>query len=157
MHDLLEDTMRTETTLLLTLALLAAGCGDKGDDTGTAGDGGAMDGGAAGDGGSATTGTWADVEADLSGSCAFSGCHATGDQFPDLSAGNAYDSIVDVESQQAPGEILVIPGDADGSYLVRKVEGAKGITGNPMPQGSDTWDADSVATLRAWIDAGANP
>ena len=45
--------------------------------------------------------------------------------------------------------------DADASYLVAKCEGAEGIEGEPMPKGYDAWEADKIAMLRAWIDAGA--
>lgn len=138
---------------------LALGCGDK-DDTGAdTGGGGTEDGGGTGDGGGSEDGgaaevSWSTVEADLANSCAFSSCHG-GHQWPDLSQGSSYASLVKVNSQQAPDQVLVVPGDADASYIVAKVEGQAGIEGDPMPSGTDMWEADKVARLRAWIDAGA--
>src|SRR5262245_64445845 len=34
-----------------------------------------------------------------------------------------------------PGLLIVKPGDPDASYLVRKIEGTRGISGLQMPQG----------------------
>lgn len=141
-------------TVLLLLPLALA-CGDE-DDSGGTGDGGGADGGTAdgggGDGGAGAS--WAEVESALDMSCAFSSCHGGG-QFPDLRAGESHAAVVGVASEAVPTEILVVPGDADASYLVAKIEGAAGIEGEPMPEGLDAWDADKIALVRAWIDAGA--
>ena len=138
----------TPSLLLLPLALA---CGDKDGDSGSA-DRGGTDGGGA-DGG-ALDSSWPAVETALGQSCAFSSCHG-GNEFPDLTEGNAWASIVNVESRGQPGSILVVPGDADASYLVAKCEGAPGIEGEPMPKGYDAWEAERIAQLRAWIGAGA--
>ncbi|HMV69817.1 MAG TPA: hypothetical protein PKA64_23455, partial [Myxococcota bacterium] len=63
-----------------------------------------------------------------------------------------YDRLVDVES--STGVPYVVPGDADGSYLVQKLEGADGITGDPMPVGGSLDPAD-LQVVRDWIEAGA--
>ncbi len=146
------ETARSFFSLaLFSVVLLAApGCGDKDGDTGDGhADSGHSDGGA-----ETASAAWVDTEVALARSCGFGSCHA-GYQAPDLTEGNSYDAIVGVEAHDAEGQILVVPGDADASYMVAKVEGAAGIEGAAMPKGSDQWTPEEIANLRAWIDAGA--
>lgn len=90
-------------------------------------------------------------------SCTFSTCHAASSPAAglDLTAGASHAALVGVASADADGETLVIPGDADGSYLVRKLAAASGIVGDEMPPQSGGLDADRLARVRAWIDGGA--
>jgi hypothetical protein len=92
-------------------------------------------------------------------SCAFSSCHGSsggGAADLDLSEGAAWAEVVGVASSEAPDETLVVPGDASASYLVRKcTPGASGIVGDPMPDGGEGLDAERLALLVTWIDAGA--
>lgn len=49
----------------------------------------------------------------------------------------------------------VVPGDADGSYLIHKLEGGPAICGKRMPgTGIPLQDGD-IERIRDWIDAGA--
>jgi hypothetical protein len=83
-------------------------------------------------------------------------CHTGATSAPlVLTAGQEYDAIVNVESVDAPGQILVVPGDADSSYLVAKIEGSVGITGSQMPPPFGGLSADQIQLVRDWIDAGA--
>jgi uncharacterized protein (TIGR03118 family) len=72
-----------------------------------------------------------------------------------LGAGSSYASLVNVASLEQPTLMRVKPGDPDNSYLVRKLEGAAGITGSRMPLGGPFLDAVTIARVRAWIAAGA--
>jgi len=92
-------------------------------------------------------------------SCTFSSCHsdtaAQGDLV--LTSGNAYDNLVNVAAanKAAPGEIRVIPGDPDGSYLVHRVE-LTGNTGAMPPNITEPLGPDcQIKALREWIAAGA--
>lgn len=127
------------------LALLFAGCtGAPADDTGTA-----------------LAPTLTNVQAEIfTPSCAFSTCHGSsggGASDLDLSDGNAHGELVGVAAVDAVGETLVVAGDAAASYLVKKcTPGATGLTGEPMPDGSEGLDEERLALLTAWIDAGAD-
>lgn len=59
-----------------------------------------------------------------------------------------------MESAGSPGNTLVIPGDPDNSYLVRKLEGGPDIAGDQMPPGG-ALDAERLQLVRDWIEAGA--
>ena len=85
-------------------------------------------------------------------SCAASGCHRAG-VWPRLSAGQAYENIVDVESTQ--GLPLVYPGLPDSSYLYLKLLPDAEISGQRMPPGGPYLDAASLEIVRAWIERGA--
>lgn len=88
-------------------------------------------------------------------SCSFSTCHASpGASGLVLEDGGSHGSLVDVESADNPGAVLVIPGDAEGSYLVAKLRGDPGIVGASMPQNGDI-DPTMVELVVDWIDAGA--
>ena len=100
--------------------------------------------------------TLSDVQADVfDASCAFSTCHAApGASGLVLEPGAAHAALVDAPSADAPGEILVVPGDSAASYLVAKLRGDAGITGAPMPDGVPL-DAERIQLVVDWIDAGA--
>jgi hypothetical protein len=89
--------------------------------------------------------------------CALSGCHSAGDagNGMTLPAGGEYDAIVNVESTFSPSNTLVLPGDADHSYLVMKLQGSPGITGGPMPPPFGNLDPALIEMVRSWIDDGA--
>lgn len=97
-----------------------------------------------------------DVQPILQASC---DCHV--DAAPaDLSFTDAYASLVDVPSTQAPGLDRVEPGAPDDSYLWHKLSGthvAAGGSGDPMPAPAGGLDAGSLATIEAWISGGAEP
>jgi mono/diheme cytochrome c family protein len=101
-----------------------------------------------------------DVQPIFTANCAFSGCHAgnTPALGQNLSAGQAYGSIVNVPSQEAPDLFRVHPSFPDSSYLVHKIQGTQGSVGGSggrMPLGGAALSADDIATIRAWISAGA--
>lgn len=81
------------------------------------------------------------------------GCHsrAAAQGGLDLSRGAA--SMVDVAALQAPGQVLVSPGDPDASYLLAKLEATPPV-GAQMPIGS-ALSAGEIGQIRAWIEAGA--
>lgn len=88
-------------------------------------------------------------------SCGFSSCHGSGTGGLTLDGGDDYAALVDVESAGSPGAVLVVPGDADNSYLVWKLEGSDGIVEDPMPPPTGGFDVTKIEQVRAWIDAGA--
>lgn len=104
-----------------------------------------------------------DVEPVLAGSCAFSGCHGTGNANPAskplvLASGQAYDQLVGVASAQLPGMPRVAPGIPDESYLVRKLDGthaAAGGSGGRMPAGQPPLAPAVIEVIRRWIGEGA--
>lgn len=101
-----------------------------------------------------------DVQPIFTANCAFSGCHAGGTPAlgQNLSAGQAYASIVNVASQEAPDLLRVHPSFPDSSYLIHKIQGTQGTVGGSggrMPLGGAALSADDIATIRAWITAGA--
>lgn len=119
--------------------------------------------GPSGDSGSSTTpadpGTLSAVQAEtFTPSCAFSSCHSATNPAGalDLSDGHAHAALVDVPSVDAMGQTLVIPGDGANSYLVKKCTEGADFVGDLMPQGTVTGlDAERLAHIVAWIDAGA--
>lgn len=90
----------------------------------------------------------------FSTSCAFSGCHSTSTKRAglDLSEGNAYASLVGVNSTQNSSMKRVNPGNSDESYLIRKLAGdgtsQMPLNGTPLSQ-------ETLDKIRAWINDGA--
>lgn len=134
--------------MILTFLSLFLACGDKGTDTSA----------------ETTENPYADNPATftevndelLKKSCAFSSCHGsdTVAGYLELSEEGNYDRLVDVQSF-ATGEILVIPNEADNSYLFKKVIGADDIEGDLMaPNGAGISELQEQM-LRSWIEAGA--
>ena len=58
-----------------------------------------------------------------------------------LTDGNAFRNLVGTPAAGKAGETRVIPGDAENSYLIQKLEGRPGISGLRMPfQGTPLTD-----------------
>lgn len=86
-------------------------------------------------------------------SCAYSGCHEGADAASglDLTAGNAIAQTVNIKSQQVITLNLIEPGNADASYLVRKIEG-NNILFLRMPWLSPPLSQEKIDAVRQWID-----
>lgn len=100
--------------------------------------------------------TLTNVQAEIfTPSCAFSSCHASTSPTV-LEEGLTYDAIVGKDSIDNPGHTLIVPGDAEGSYLYQKCQPTGDYIGGVMPEGlPDGLDAERLALLEAWITAGA--
>lgn len=86
--------------------------------------------------------------------CASSSCHGSAQQAGlRLSSGNSYANLVNVVATQSTA-LRVIPGNANGSYLVIKVEGRQTV-GARMPLGGAPLDNIDLTNLKNWIDQGA--
>jgi hypothetical protein len=81
-------------------------------------------------------------------------CHSEGAGGLTLTEDGAFDALVNVASVVLPDETLVIPGNSDESYLIRKVEWADDVEGEGMPLGT-TLSQENSQIIRDWIDAGA--
>jgi hypothetical protein len=69
----------------------------------------------------------------------------------------AYASLVSVASRGKAGAVRVIPGDANNSYVVQKLEGAPGIVGERMPRTGGPYLTEGQLTIiKRWIATGAN-
>lgn len=71
----------------------------------------------------------------------------------------AYDQMI---NRAAAGEdcgedagILIVPGNADGSLLIDKMENNSPSCGDPMPSGGRLFPPEFMAVIRQWIDEGA--
>lgn len=93
-------------------------------------------------------------------SCALSGCHdASRASGLDLSLGKAYGSIVGKRAFTNASRILIKPGAPDESYVIQKIEGTPGISGQMMPQGCPgqplggavCLSSDDREALRTWV------
>jgi len=89
-------------------------------------------------------------------SCATSGCHSGSAPAEglNLSDANSFNNIVSINSEQFPSLNRVEAGDADSSYLVRKIEGTASI-GLQMPRNRPALSVDKIQAIRDWIDNGA--
>lgn len=86
--------------------------------------------------------------------CSASTCHGDAQRASmDLRSGTSYDALVGVTAT-TEAIVRVIPGDAEGSYLVMRVEGRQSV-GNRMPLGGTPLDSIDMANLRNWIARGA--
>ena len=96
---------------------------------------------------------------DSSGRRACTNCHTNVGRTPaanlNLVGPGSYDQLVNIPAQNKPGAIRVIPGDADNSYLVHKIEGRPTIAGVRMPINGPYMTDGQVLILRRWIDRGA--
>jgi len=87
--------------------------------------------------------------------CTGGGCHGEATQNNlDLRSNAAFANLVNVAAFGAPGETRVIPGDAENSYVVKKLEGRQ-TAGARMPLGGTPLDNIDLTNIRNWIDQGA--
>lgn len=73
----------------------------------------------------------------------------------DLSHAAAYANLVNAASVTKRGAVRVIPGDAENSYLVHKLEGRPGIVGQRMPVSGPFLSQGQIDVIRRWIELGA--
>jgi len=98
---------------------------------------------------------------DSSGRAACNTCHvpggpANGTGLFLTDTATSYAGLVGRGSRLKPGETLVIPGDPDNSYLVRKLEGGPDINGLRMPRNTGPFLTDGqMLVIRRWIAEGA--
>lgn len=86
--------------------------------------------------------------------CSASTCHGESQRAGlDLRSGTSYDALVGVTAT-TESIARVIPGDAEGSYIVMRVEGRQTV-GNRMPLGGTPLDSIDITNLRNWIERGA--
>jgi hypothetical protein len=65
-------------------------------------------------------------------------------------------ALVNQPSRQKPGATLIIPGDPDNSYLIRKLEGGPDIALLRMPaNGPPYLTPGQILVIRRWIENGA--
>lgn len=72
-----------------------------------------------------------------------------------LDAAHSYNLLVGAPSNEQPSLLRVKPGDPDSSYMVRKIEGAPGISGGQMPLGETPLPQATIDAIRQWITNGA--
>ena len=99
-------------------------------------------------------------QSDSAGRRACISCHTNVGRTPsaglNLTHDVAYEQIVNMPSTRKLGAIRVIPGDADNSYLVHKVEGLSDIVGLRMPFSGPPYLTDGqIMILKRWIALGA--
>lgn len=72
---------------------------------------------------------------------------------------SAFNQIVGVTSEEDPSHKRIQPGDADASYMIRKVQGGPDIQGERMPYGcpldQPCLDQATIDLMRQWVNAGA--
>ena len=100
------------------------------------------------------TATFSSIQSDVfSKDCATSGCHAANSVEPDLSAGQAYNNIVNVMSFNPPFP-YVYPSRSDSSYIINKLRGIN-IQGERMPLNGKALSSADIDSIAAWINRGA--
>lgn len=97
---------------------------------------------------------------DSSGRLACTQCHSDAGRTPSaglvLLEGRAYQALVGQPSRGKAGATLVVPGDAENSYLIKKLEGAPDISGVRMPRSNGPFlTAGQISIIRRWITLGA--
>ena len=97
---------------------------------------------------------------DSSGRAACIQCHTNIGRTPAaglaLNEGHAHAALVNQPSSAKAGAVRVIPGNAEDSYLIHKLEGRSDIVGQRMPRTSGPFlTPGQISILRRWIDQGA--
>lgn len=159
------------STLLVLSGLLLAGfggaCNGGTDATGTSRgpDGGVSD-GSAGGGDAAPEASLSAVQAIFDLHCTI--CHDASKHglptYPSLSlvSGDSYAALVGKVADETCGGLRVVAGAPDQSYLVQKITPGVPCSGAHMPRPFEVGPqvdltATEMATIRAWIAAGAPP
>ena len=102
--------------------------------------------------------TFSQIQAQIfTPTCAKAGCHsaAAASEGLVLEAGQAYGLLVGRPASGNGSLARVEPGSPERSYLILKLRGDPGITGERMPLGGPYLTSDQIAGIAAWIRAGA--
>lgn len=85
--------------------------------------------------------------------CATSGCHAGANPGGslDLESHGPDTRLVGMPASECGGQVLVRPGDPDGSYLMNKLTSREPACGEAMPGMADSLADDDIACVAAWI------
>jgi len=87
--------------------------------------------------------------------CSSGSCHgAARSAGMDLRTGASFTSLVNVASS-SEGTLRVIPGDANGSYIIIKLEGRQSV-GSRMPLGGSALNSTDLQNIKNWINKGAS-
>ena len=100
------------------------------------------------------------TSSDSSGRVACTQCHTDQGRTPaanlNLRNETGYAQLVSVASTFKPGAVRVVPGDAENSYLVHKLEGRSDIVGQRMPRTAGPFLTEGqMLIIRRWINQGA--
>ena len=97
---------------------------------------------------------------DNAGRTACTQCHTNQGRVPaanlNLLPEFGHAQLVGVTSVFKPGAIRVVPGDAENSYLIHKLEGRADIVGQRMPRTAGPFLTEGqMLIIRRWINQGA--
>ena len=96
------------------------------------------------------------IQAIFNANCVGGGCHnATASAGLNLSQGQAYNNLVNVDSTSDANFKRVLPNDAQNSYIVVKVEGRQTV-GSRMPLNRTPLTTVQIQNIKNWINKGAN-
>jgi hypothetical protein len=89
--------------------------------------------------------------------CAVSGCHSAGSASGGLVlvSGQSHGNLVGVRAVGVANLDRVEPGDAERSYLIKKLRGDPDINGVQMPRGGPPLSDAQIAGIVDWIESGA--
>jgi hypothetical protein len=85
------------------------------------------------------------------------GARRTIEQGLDLFSPGLEARILTRTSTQCAGRRIVVPGNPDGSLLMRKIRGSQGTCGDPMPLGGAPLNLAETARVEAWIRSLTSP
>jgi len=146
---------RFSSVLFLLGAALLVACGGSDGSTGPYDDGGGGNPGATREILASPSFSQNITEIFIRRGCTASSCHGTATSNNlDLRATAAYSNLVNVTAFGDGNEIRVIPGDAQNSYIVKKLEGRQ-TAGARMPFNGTPLDNIDLTNIRNWIDQGA--
>lgn len=91
----------------------------------------------------------------LSESCAMYACHSGPEASKklNLSEDAFVPNLINVKSAEVPQFMLIKPGDATNSYLLKKIRGASDMKGEQMPRGGDPLPEEDIAIIEEWINS----
>jgi hypothetical protein len=72
-----------------------------------------------------------------------------------LLEGRAYGNLVGIAARGRAGLTRVVPGDPENSYLIHKIEGRGGISGQRMPFNGTPLTDGQILVIKRWIELGA--
>jgi predicted CxxxxCH...CXXCH cytochrome family protein len=95
------------------------------------------------------------IETVFAQTCSGANCHSAGKKSGglDLASPGVEARLVNALSKGCSDRVLVSPGNAAGSYLLDKLQGAGDVCGAPMPLGGTPLDAAKINCVADWIDS----